>query len=72
MPKIESGPAIIVEHRGRRMRELFFWMIAAGTCLGGALVAMRAQQQGDMLSVGIIMVICFVISVVCINDSHNV
>jgi hypothetical protein len=54
------------------MRELFFWMIAAGTCLGGALVAKRAQQQGDMLSVGIIMVICFVISVVCINDSHNV
>jgi hypothetical protein len=42
------------------MQELFFWMIAAGTCLGGALVAMKAQQQGDMLSVGIIMVICFV------------
>jgi hypothetical protein len=53
------------------MRELFFWTIAAGTCYGGAVVAIQAQQQGDMLSIGIIMVICFVVSVVCISDSHG-
>jgi hypothetical protein len=53
------------------LREFFFWMIAAGTCCVGALVAMRAHQQGDTLSIGIILVICFVISVVCISDSHS-
>jgi hypothetical protein len=53
------------------MREFFFWMIAAGACYGGALVAMQAHQQGDTLSVGIILVVCFVISVVCISDSHG-
>jgi hypothetical protein len=52
------------------MREFFFWMIAAVTCYGGALVAIQAQQEGDTLSIGIILVICFVVSVVCISDSH--
>jgi hypothetical protein len=62
----------MLEHKGgRRMREFFFWMIAAGACYGGALVAMQAHQQGDTLSIGIILVICFVISVVCISDSHG-
>jgi hypothetical protein len=53
------------------MRVLFFWTMAAATCLGGALVAIQAEAQGDMLSVAVIMCVCFIVSVVFISDSHD-
>ena len=37
----------------------------------GGVLAMEAYQRGDTLTVGIVMLICFAVLVLCISDSHQ-